>query len=103
MSTTSLKLPDELKHRAAAVAREHGLTPHAFMVGAIAAATTAAEQRADFVAEALAAREEMRRTGLGHDAEEVHAWLRARAVVSPNARPGKAPAVRRPPATPWRG
>ena len=36
MSTTSLKLPDELKKRAAMVAAaELGISPHAFMVGAI--------------------------------------------------------------------
>jgi predicted transcriptional regulator len=103
MSTTSLKLPEALKHRASAVAREHGLTPHAFMVGAIAAATAAAEQRAGFVAEALAAREEMLRTGLGHDADEVHAWLRARAAGSPAMAPASAQAVRKPRARPWRG
>ena len=48
MSTTSLKLPDELK------------------------------QRAGFVAEAQAAREQMLETGKGYDAAEVHGWLMAR-------------------------
>jgi predicted transcriptional regulator len=80
MTTTSIKLPDELKARAAAAAHERGVTPHAFMVEAIAAATALAEQRATFIAEALAAQAQMIDTGKGFDADDVHAWLRARAA-----------------------
>jgi len=64
MSTTSLKLPDELK------------------------------QRAGFVAEARAAREQMLKTGKGYDAAEVHAWLKACIA-------GKKPA--KPKARSWQG
>jgi predicted transcriptional regulator len=78
MSTTSLKLSDELKQRAVAAAEKIGVSPHAFMVHAIEQAATAAEQRAGFVAEALAAREQMLKTGKGYDAGEVHAYLKAR-------------------------
>jgi predicted transcriptional regulator len=80
MTTTSLKLPDELKARAAAIAQQRGVTPHAFMVEAIAMATAAAEQRAAFVAEALGARAQMIDSGKGFDADDVHAWLQARAA-----------------------
>ena len=66
MTTTSIKLSDELKSRAAAVAQERGVTPHAFMVEAIAAATAVAEQRAAFIAEALAAQAQMIDTGRSH-------------------------------------
>lgn len=78
MSTTSLKLHDELKQRAVAVAQNQGVSPHAFMVQAIEMATQAAEQRADFVAAALAAREKVLTTGKGYDADEVHAYIKAR-------------------------
>ena len=78
MSTTSLKLSDELKQRAVAAAQMKGVSPHAFMVSAIEQAATAAEQRAGFVGEAQAAREQMLRTGKGYDAGEVHAYLKAR-------------------------
>lgn len=78
MSTTSLKLHDELKQRAVAVAQNQGVSPHAFMVQAIEMATQAAEQRADFVAAALAAREKVLTTGKGYDADEVHAYIEAR-------------------------
>ena len=77
MSTTSLKLSDELKQRAVAAAEMKGVSPHAFMVSAIEQAATAAEQRAGFVGEAQAAREQMLRTGKGYDADEVHAYLKA--------------------------
>lgn len=94
MTTTSIKLPDELKARAAVVAQERGVTPHAFMVEAIAVATTVAEQRSAFVAEALGARAEMINSGKGFDADDVHAWLRARAA-------GKT--ARKPRLKSWRG
>lgn len=94
MTTTSLKLPTELKARAAAAAQERGITPHAFMVEAIAAATAVAEQRAAFVADALAARAGMLDSGRGYDADEVHAWLRARAAGQ---------SARKPRPKAWRG
>lgn len=87
MSTTSLKLPEELKQRATVAAQKQGVSPHAFMVQAIEQAATLAERRASFVAEAQAAREQMLRTGKGYDADEVHAYLRARIVGKKPARP----------------
>lgn len=93
MSTTSLKLPEEIKHLVAAAAKHQGVTPHAFMVDAIRAAAVAAEKRAAFVSEAVAAREEARKTGKGYSAAEVHAYLQARA---------RGEAARKPKAKPWR-
>lgn len=87
MSTTSLKLSDELKQRAAAAAEKKGVSPHAFMVNAIEQAATAAERRASFVNEAQVAREEMLRTGKGYDASEVHAHLKARIFGNKSAKP----------------
>lgn len=87
MSTTSLKLPDELKQRAIVAAEIAGVSTHAFMVQAIEQAAAAAEQRAGFVAEAQAAREQMLRTGKGYDASEVHAYLKARIAGKKTAKP----------------
>ena len=78
MATTSLKLSDELKQRAAALAQRRGVSPHAFMVEAIEHAAAAAERRAGFLEEAQAAREQMLKTGEGLDAGEVHAYLESR-------------------------
>jgi predicted transcriptional regulator len=87
MATTSLKLSDELKQRAAAAAEKQGVSPHAFMVHAIEQAATAAERRASFVSEAQAAREHMLKTGKGYDASEVHAYLKARISGKKTAKP----------------
>jgi predicted transcriptional regulator len=87
MSTTSLKLSDELKQRAVAAAQKLGVSVHAFMVQAIEQAATAAERRARFVAEAEAAREEMLKTGKGYDADEVHAYLKARVAGRKSPKP----------------
>lgn len=78
MSTTSLKLPEELKQRAATAAQELGISTHAFMVDAIRQAADAVEQRSQFVAQSVAARAEMAQSGLGHDADEVRDYLRKR-------------------------
>lgn len=87
MVTTSLKLPDDLKQQAVLAARQLGISPHAFMVGAIEKATLAAAQRNQFVAEALAARATLLETGQGFDAGEVHAYLKARAAGKSTPRP----------------
>jgi predicted transcriptional regulator len=94
MSTTSLKLADELKQRAAEAARRAGITPHAFMVAAIEQATTAAEARARFVAQAELARKDMLDTGKGYDAAAVHDYIRDRIAGKRTPRPK---------ARPWRG
>lgn len=52
MSTTTIRLPDELKARVAAAAERAGSTPHGFMLEAIAEKAAEAERRADFDAEA---------------------------------------------------
>jgi len=78
MSTTSLKLPEDVKQLAIAAARQRGVSPHAFMVDAIRAVASAEERRAAFVAGALDARAETVRTGKGYKASEVHEFLKQR-------------------------
>lgn len=87
MTTTSLKLSDELKQRAVAAAEKKGVSPHAFMVQAIEQAATAAERRASFINEAQAAREQMLSTGQGYKVDEVHAYLKARTAGKKPAQP----------------
>lgn len=91
MTTTSLKLPDDLKKRAAAAAQQLGISPHAFMVEAIERAARASEQRSRFIAEAKAARKQMIESGEGFPAEDVHRYLAAKVsgkkVAKPKARP----------------
>lgn len=94
MSTTSLKLPEDVKELALAAAKQQGVTPHAFMVDAIRAAAANAQKRAQFVADAIDSREAAMKSGKGYAAEDVHAYLRARAQ-------GKS--MPKPRAKSWRG
>lgn len=94
MSTTSLKLADDLKHRVADLANAEGISAHAFMVRAIQETATRAEQRAGFIADAMVARQDMLSSGNGYAATDVHSYLKARLA-------GKH--VTRPEPKPWHG
>ena len=87
MSTTSLKIPSEIKKLAMAAAQQQGVTTHAFMVDAIRVMATAADQRAQFVADAVAAREETLKSGKGYAASEVNAYLLERVQDKTASRP----------------
>jgi hypothetical protein len=87
MSTTSLKLPDDVKQLAIAAARHQGISPHAFMVDAIRTVASAADRRAAFIAEALAAKADFLRTGKGYEAAQVHSYIKLRAQGKKAARP----------------
>lgn len=94
MATTSLKLPDELKARAALAAKTRGVSAHAFMLDAIRELTTATEQRARFVADAQAARQQALTSGMGYAADDVHRYLRDKVA----GRPAQTPKAKA-----WRG
>ena len=91
MSTTSLKLPDDVKQLVVAAAKSQGVTAHAFMVNAIRAAAVAAERRAMFVADAAASKAETLKSGKGYSAAEVHSYLRDRAVGNVTSKPKAKP------------
>lgn len=76
--STTLKLPEDLKKRIAPLAKSEGKTPHAWMVEALQDQAARAEKRREFIAAALAADEEYRRTGIAYAMEDVHAYLEAR-------------------------
>ena len=78
MATTSLKLPEELKQRTIDAAERLGVSPHAFMIDAIASATERTEKRAEFIADAVSRLAEMRKTGKGLAADQVHDYLKQR-------------------------
>ncbi|HWH80744.1 MAG TPA: CopG family transcriptional regulator [Burkholderiaceae bacterium] len=52
MTTTTIRLPDELKERVAAAAERSGTTAHGFILSAIAEKTEQAERQADLHDEA---------------------------------------------------
>ncbi len=75
---TSIKLPEDLKQRVARVVKGTEQSVHAFMVEAIRQETERAEKRRHFHADALAARAEFQRTGLGYALADVRAHYLAR-------------------------
>jgi len=91
-TTTTLKLPPELRARVARVARKTGRTSHGFMLEAIEHQTTREERLEAFVKEALAADRAIEETGEVYAARDVHAWL---------VRLASGRKARRP--RPWRG
>jgi predicted transcriptional regulator len=78
VSTTSLKLPEQIKLQAANAAKDLGITTHAFMVEAIKQASVNAELRRSFLDDANNARNEVLQTGKVHDADKVFKHLKAR-------------------------
>lgn len=86
-TTTSLKLPAELRARVTRMARKTGRTPHAFMLEAIDRETAREESMEAFVAEALAADRAIEETGEVYAARDVHAWLGRLARGRKGARP----------------
>lgn len=86
-TSTTLKLPAELKNRVAEAAGAAGLSPHAFMVEAIEAQTRLAERRREFVASALEAEREVAQFGLVYDGDEVLCYLQSRLSGQPVRRP----------------
>ena len=76
--STTLKLPEDLKRRISPLAKSAGKTPHAWMVEALETQAMLAEKRKAFVADALAAEQEVQKHGLVYRAEDVHRYLRAR-------------------------
>ncbi|HVL35865.1 MAG TPA: hypothetical protein VM489_09370 [Burkholderiales bacterium] len=91
---TSLKLPKRLKSRMERLARRTGESTHAFMVRALESQVEAEERYQEFLRDGIRADEAMLQSGLGYEAEAVHAYLEARA---------RGRQVRRPRATRWRG
>ncbi|MBK8764954.1 MAG: hypothetical protein IPM01_10150 [Burkholderiaceae bacterium] len=84
--TTTLKLPEDLKDRIAPLAAAQGKSPHAWMVDALQAQVALADMRSTFVADALAAAEQIDQGGALYAGEEVAAYLRGaweRAAAAP--------------------
>jgi predicted transcriptional regulator len=87
MPVTSLKLPEDLKHRVAQVVADTSQPAHAFMIEAIERQTALAEARKRFVSDALAAEKAMLRSGKGYRAEDVHRYMQAKAAGDKPVRP----------------
>jgi len=78
VTTTSLKLTEEIKLQAANAAKELGMTPHAFMVEAIKQASINAEIRKNFIQQAHIAREGVMKNGKVYESDKVFEAMKAR-------------------------
>ncbi len=78
VSTTSLKLTEEIKQQATNAAKELGMTPHAFMVEAIKQASINAEIRRNFIQQANIAREGVIKNGKVYESDKVFEAMKAR-------------------------
>jgi len=86
-STTTLKLPEELKTRIAPLAKSAAKTPHAWMVEALETQAKLAEIRQSFINDALASAAEVDAGGPLYAMQDVHAYILARAAGKPAKRP----------------
>lgn len=90
MSTTTIRLPEDLKARIAQAAKAAGTTPHNFILEAIAEKAALAEQRADFHAAADQRYAQFLDSGQSIPWEQARNWLKQRLagerVKRPSAR-----------------
>jgi predicted transcriptional regulator len=82
-----LKLTDDLKTRIGPLAEAAGKTAHAWMVEALEAQVALAEMREAFIADAQASAAEVDAGGPLYAAEDVHAYIVARAAGIATRRP----------------
>ena len=75
----SLRIPDDVKKRIARLAKARDTTPHALMLQAISEKLAAEDARGALIAEAKHRLARMKKAGTGIPADEVFAYLEARA------------------------
>ena len=87
MSTTTIRIPDDLKARIAKAAGRAGTTPHNFILEAIAEKAEQAERRAEFDAVAEERYARIVETGKTIPWNEMRSYLEGRVAGKPAKRP----------------
>ncbi len=87
MSTTTIRLSEELKARIETLAAESGQTAHAFMLSTLDEVTQDMVRERDFQAEALRRLEEMERTGEYIELDDLRRYARVLARGERAVRP----------------
>ena len=87
MTTTTIRIPDDLKLRVAAAAEAAGLTAHGFILRAIETQTAEAEEQAEFERLAEERWQDFQRTRLAIPFDEAARYLRDRAAGNDVPRP----------------
>jgi predicted transcriptional regulator len=86
-ATTTIRLPPKLRARIQALAKQSGRSAHSFILEAVERHADYEEQMRSLVKEALAADEEIERTGEVYRADDVHAWIERLARGQDTTRP----------------
>jgi predicted transcriptional regulator len=86
-ATTTIRLPPKLRARLATLAKQTGRSAHSLIVEAVERHADYEEQMRSLVKEALAADEDIEKTGEVYRAEDVHAWMERLARGESPARP----------------
>lgn len=86
-TTTSLKLPEDLKLRISSIAQLTGKAPHAFMIEALENQARLAEMRQSFLYDAIASADDVDSGGALYAMEDVHKYLTARTTGKAVKRP----------------
>lgn len=86
-TTTTIRLPEDLKLRVASAAERAGKTTHSFILEAIAEKAEQEEQRADFDAEADARFARIVESGKTIPWTDMRRYLEARLAGNPVSRP----------------
>jgi len=89
MTTTTIRVPDDLKARIAAAAEQAGKTVHAFMLEAIAEKIEQAELRSEFSEVADARFRKIVATGKTIPWEQVRRKIEQKIAALPKSRPAK--------------
>ena len=79
-TTTSLKLPDELKEKVSTLAQGVAQTPHSYMVEAIAEKVARDEKRRSFVDDANRSLEDFKSKGVAYAHADVARYILAKAA-----------------------
>jgi predicted transcriptional regulator len=87
MTTTTIRLPDALKARVTAAAKQAGTTAHSFILEAIAEKTDEAERRTEFHDLAEKRYADIAATGKAIPWSEMRAYLEARLAGKKPRRP----------------
>lgn len=87
MSTTTIRLPDDLKARVAEAAKRAGTTSHGFILEAIAEKAAREQRRADFDAEAESRYAAIVASGNTVPWQEMRGYLEARIAGKTVTRP----------------
>jgi predicted transcriptional regulator len=87
--TTTIRLPPKLRARLRAIAKETDRSVHSHILEAVEKHAAYEEQMRALVKEAMAADEEIEKTGEVYKSEDIHAWARriAQGVASPRPKP----------------